>query len=566
GLAHTRLAVIDLEGGRQPMTKRLGEYGLTIVYTGELYNTDILKNLLSLYPLKWETNSDTEVVLNGYLAMGIDFIKNLNGAFAFAIYDEKKDTLILARDPLGGKPLFIHRTAECFLFGSEQKALFAYGIKPRVDRESFCEVLGLGPARTPGHGVFCGINELKPGRLLIKTPDYEKEVVYFELNGEEHTDSYQETVEKVSWLVRDSVKRQMVSDVPICTFLSGGLDSSLVTALCQAEMKKEGKVLNTFSFSFAGNNENFVPNDYQSSLDRPFVDIMVNALGSKHRYLECNNEIQADYLYKAVDARDLPCMADIESSLLYFCSVAAKECKVALTGECADEIFGGYPWFRNEKMWQNNTFPWSSDLSVRTAFFKEDFLGTLGLTEYVQKAYDDTVAETPRFEGDSEIEAKRREIAWLNIRWFMETLLNRMNRASVYSGLEARVPYADSRILKYAYNIPWEMKYQKELTKNLLIETGKGILPQEVLFRKKSPYPKTYDLGYEKIVRERLKERITDPSSPLSKIIDNKKLEAFMAGNFNYGAPWYGQLMAGPQMLAYLIQVDYWMCKYRLSA
>jgi len=566
GLAHSRLSIIDLEGGHQPMTKRTGEYSCSIVYNGELYNMAMLREILALYPLVWENSSDTEVILNGYIAMGMDFIKLLNGIFAFAIYDEKKNSLLLARDSLGVKPLFYQKTEECFVFGSEQKALFAYGIKPSVNRDSFCEILGLGPARTPGHGVFDGMRELLPGHMILQTPSYCKSVAYFELKGEEHTDSYQETVEKVSWLLQDSVKRQMVSDVPICTFLSGGLDSSLVSAICQKELKARGKTLNTFSFDFVDNNINFKPNAFQSSLDRPFVDIMVGAIGSNHTYLECDNKTQADYLLKAVDARDLPCMADVESSLLYFCSLVAKEYKVALTGECADEIFGGYPWFHREDMWKQNLFPWSYDLNVRTALLKEDFRESLHLEEYVQKAYDKSVAKTPRFEGDNAAEARRREIAWLNIRWFMATLLNRMDRTSMYSGLEARVPYADCRILQYVYNIPWEMKCREGVAKSLLIEAGEGLLPAQVLHRKKSPYPKTYDVGYEKLLGERLMDRVHDHSSPLRQIVDVEKVAAFIAGGFNYGAPWYGQLMAGPQMLAYLLQIDYWMEKYGLSA
>lgn len=564
GLAHTRLSIIDLAGGQQPMSKPMGEYSCSIIYNGEIYNTKELKEVLSQYPLCWETNSDTEVLLNGYLAMGIDFFKLLNGIFAIAIYDERKDALVLVRDPLGVKPLFYQQTEDCFVFGSEQKVLFAYGIKPLANRESFCEILGLGPARTPGHGVFSDMKELLPGHILLQTPSYCSDITYFNLTGEAHTDTYSDTVDKVRFLLEDSVKRQMRSDVPICTLLSGGLDSSLITALCQKELTAEGKQLNTFSFDFVDNNINFKPNSFQSSLDRPFVDIMVDAIGTKHTYLECDNKTQADYLYKAVDARDLPCMADVESSLLYFCSLIAPHYKVTLTGECADEIFGGYPWFHREEMWQQNLFPWSYDLEARTSLLKKEFLETLSLPEYVQNAYDSSINETPRFEGDNAVEKRRREIAWLNIRWFMATLLNRMDRTSMYSGLEARVPYADCRLLQYVYNIPWDMKCRNGMTKGLLIEAGSGILPHDILYRKKSPYPKTYDVAYENLLGKRLLECIHDSDSPLRDILDLPKVEAFIAGGFNYGAPWYGQLMAGPQMLAYLLQIDYWMRKYAL--
>lgn len=565
GLAHSRLSIIDIAGGHQPMTKKFGEGHCSIIYNGEIYNTKELKEFLSHHHLNWETNCDTEVILNGYMAMGIDFFKQLNGIFSFAIYDEVLDSLILARDPLGVKPLFYQQTDTVFVFGSEPKALFAYGIKPEVDADSFCEIFGLGPAHTPGSGVFKDTKELLPGQFLLLTPSCCTTGYFFQLHGAEHTDSYEETIEKVSFLVQDSIKRQMISDIPICSFLSGGLDSSLVSAFCQKELLAEGKVLNTFSFDFVDNGTNFKPNAFQSTLDRPYVDIMVKAIGSNHTYLECDNTTQADYLYKAVDARDLPCMADVESSLLYFCSLVAPQNKVALTGECADEIFGGYPWFHKEEMWQQNLFPWSYDLNTRTSLLTLDFLEPLHLPEYVQHAYDTSIAQTPIFIGDSPLEKRRREISWLNIRWFMATLLNRMDRTSMYSGLEARVPFADYRILQYVYNVPWEMKCRNGKTKNLLIESGKSVLPTEILHRKKSPYPKTYDTAYEKLLGNRLLERITDSASPLRPIIDKKKVETFIAGSLDYGKPWYGQLMAGPQMLGYLLQIDYWMNKYNLS-
>lgn len=272
-----------------------------------------------------ETDCDTEVILNGYLACGPAFFRELNGIFAFAIYDSAADQLLLCRDRLGVKPLFYQQTAEEFLFGSEQKTLFAGGIRPQLDNDSWNEVLGLGPARTPGHGVFAGMKEVLPGHYLTVKDRQIQDIPYWQLEAKPHTDSYQDTVQKVSTLVIDSVERQMVSDVPICTFLSGGLDSSLVSAICARKLAQQGQQLQTYSFDFVDNDKNFQANSFQSSLDRPFVDIMVKHINSQHTYLECTNQKQADYLYKAVDARDLPCMADVESSMLYFCGQVAQQ-------------------------------------------------------------------------------------------------------------------------------------------------------------------------------------------------------------------------------------------------
>lgn len=570
GLAHTRLSIIDISKGKQPMVKRIGDYSIVISYNGEIYNTKELRSQLSSYSLSWDTTSDTEVILNGYLAFGTEFFKELNGIFAFSIYDERIDTLYLVRDHLGIKPLFYQIYDSYFVFASEPKGIFAFGITPKLDASSWAEVLGLGPARTPGHGVFANMKEVLPGQFLSITKDTSstpkiRSHIYWKLESHEHKDNYKETVDYVSFLVRDSIRRQMISDVPVCTFLSGGLDSSLVSAISQEYLLEQGKQLSTFSFDFVGNKENFKANSFQSSEDRPFVDIMVEHIHSYHHYLMCDSITQADYLYKAVDARDVPCMADIESSLLYFCSQVSNTHSVALTGECADEIFGGYPWFHRKELWKDDFFPWSYDMNMRKMCFDDSFLKEIDLDNYVINAYHNSLKETPTLASDTPLEKKRREISWLNIRWFMSTLLNRMDRTSMYSGLEARVPFADPRILEYVFSIPWEMKCYNGQTKSLLVEIGKSYLPNEVLYRKKSPYPKTYDPNYERLLSNRLLDELSDTNAPLNAIIDKKKLQTFLSSPSDYGRPWYGQLMASPQMIAYLLQINYWMKKYSLS-
>lgn len=570
GLAHTRLSIIDISKGKQPMVKRIGDYSIVISYNGEIYNTKELRSQLSSYSLSWDTTSDTEVILNGYLAFGTEFFKELNGIYAFSIYDERIDTLYLVRDHLGIKPLFYQIYDSYFVFASEPKGIFAFGITPKLDASSWAEVLGLGPARTPGHGVFANMKEVLPGQFLSITKDTSstpkiRSHIYWKLESHEHKDNYKETVDYVSFLVRDSIRRQMISDVPVCTFLSGGLDSSLVSAISQEYLLEQGKQLSTFSFDFVGNKENFKANSFQSSEDRPFVDIMVEHIHSYHHYLMCDSITQADYLYKAVDARDVPCMADIESSLLYFCSQVSNTHSVALTGECADEIFGGYPWFHRKELWKDDFFPWSYDMNMRKMCFDDSFLKEIDLDNYVINAYHNSLKETPTLASDTPLEKKRREISWLNIRWFMSTLLNRMDRTSMYSGLEARVPFADPRILEYVFSIPWEMKCYNGQTKSLLVEIGKSYLPNEVLYRKKSPYPKTYDPNYERLLSNRLLDELSDTNAPLNAIIDKKKLQTFLSSPSDYGRPWYGQLMASPQMIAYLLQINYWMKKYSLS-
>ena len=565
GLSHARLSIIDLAGGHQPMVKSGSGQTFAIVYNGELYNTDELRQELMAAGYSFQTSSDTEVILAGYMEYGPDFVKRLNGIFAFAIMDTALNRLCLFRDRAGVKPLFYTVRGEELIFSSELKGILAYpGVKAQLDRRGLNEVFSIGPARTYGCGVLKDMEELLPGHYLICTPDGIRQQSYWKLVSRPHEDSYERTIEKTSFLVEDSVRRQMVSDVPICTFLSGGVDSSLVSAICAKELKKQGKRLTTFSFDFVDNDKFFRANSFQPSQDRPYVDQMVKFLDSDHHYLECGNLTQADRLFDSVLAHDLPAMGDIDSSMLQFCSMVKEHNKVALTGECADEIFGGYPWFHKKECFEAHTFPWTMDLAPRKALLDDSFLEYLDMDRYVLDTYERSVAETPVLAEDSPEEARRREIAWLNLRWFMQTLLHRMDRTSMYSGLEARVPFADHRIVEYVFNVPWSMKCPDGIVKGLLRHAGEGHLPREILWRKKSPYPKTYDPAYEKLLGDRLKEVLADPNAPVRQILDTKKVHAFLESPSDYGKTFYGQLMAGPQMLAYMLQVNYWLEKYKI--
>lgn len=563
GMAHVRLSVIDLETGQQPMTRTRQEHTCTLVMNGEIYNMHELRKELENLGVEFETSSDTEVMLLGYLVYGEEVLSRLNGIFAAALWDEQKEMLFLFRDRVGVKPLFYTRTKDSLVYASEIKGLFQYpGIKARVDEEGLCEIFALGPAKTYGKGVFQGVREVLPGHYLTFSHGVLQEHDYWKLESRSHEDSFERTVEKTAWLVEDAVKKQMLSDVPISTFLSGGVDSSLVTAICARELRKQGAVLDTYSFDFQGNQQYFQANSFQPSQDRPWVEKMVKEFHTNHHFLECDNRNLLENLYRAVDARDLPCMADVESSMLYFCSQVVKQNKVALTGECADEIFGGYPWFHTKEAFQMSAFPWSPDMKVRQTLLSEEVIHSLPMEAYARAAYEKTIEETPVLEGESQEEKRRREIAYLNLKWFMVTLLDRMDRTSMYSGLEARVPLADYRIIEYVWNVPWEMKCRNAVVKGLLRHAGEGKLPREVLWRKKSPYPKTYHPQYETMLGEQLKEVLANPNAPVRQFLDQKKVQQFLDSPKDYGKPWYGQLMAGPQMLAYMLQVNYWMEKY----
>ena len=438
GLAHVRLAIIDLMTGQQPLVKNHVGQEFAIVFNGEIYNMKELKEELLSEGAVFQTNSDTEVILEGYMLHGKDYVKKLNGIFAIAIWDSVRQELLLFRDRLGVKPLFYTFVGETLVFASELKGLFAYpDVKPVLDRDGLCEIFALGPAKSYGKGVFKDVFEVLPGQCLSFSPNGRRAEFYWQLESRPHEDSMEETIEKTAWLIQDSVEKQMLSDIPISTFLSGGVDSSLVTAICADKLRKEERVLNSFSFDFKDNDRYFQANSFQPSQDRPYVDQMVAFSGTNHYYLECTNQDQYDCLFKAVDARDLPCMADVESSMLYFCSQVKDINKVTLTGECADEIFGGYPWFHSKEAFETDAFPWSRNMAPRQVLLDDDLIHDLRMEDYARAAYEKTISETPILTEDSPTEKRRREIAYLNLRWFMTTLLDRMDRTSMYNGLES---------------------------------------------------------------------------------------------------------------------------------
>lgn len=564
-LAHTRLSIIDPDMGRQPFKVSYEGNSYHIVFNGEIYNYPIIKKELMSKGYTFDTNSDTEVIGYAFIHWGADFVTHLNGIFAIGIYDEKCNSLYLFRDHFGIKPLFYKQLDNTVVFASRLDTLFEYpGIKPEINLNSLNEIFTIGPAKTYGGGVFSEINEILPGEYIVFTPLYTHREKYYSIKSVPHTDSYEETIEKTAWLVEDSIRMQMISHVPICTFLSGGIDSSLVSSVCAKYLDKDTPI-STYSFDYEDNDIHFVSNSFQPSQDRPYVDIMKKYLNSNHVYLTCRYETLADLLEESVDSRCLPTMADVDSSLLYFCSQVAKNHKVALTGECADEIFGGYPWFHREDMLCAGTFPWMRDISFRKSVLNPEFAASLQMEKYIAGAYNKTISEINIIPGESDIETNRRRVSYLNIRWFMQTLLDRMDRTSMHSGLEARVPFADYRIVDYVFNIPWHIKSENGVPKSLLRKAAGGLLPDEILNRPKNPYPKTYHPKYEEILVKRLKEVINDTSSPIRSYLNLKAVEDFLDKPKEYGRPWYGQLMAGPQMAAYLLQVNYWLKKYSLS-
>lgn len=563
-LAHTRLSVVDLEHGRQPM--RLTHAGETyiLLYNGELYNTEELRRELRGLGHAFEGHSDTEVLLHAYAQWHEDCVTRFNGIFAFAVWEPGRKRLFIARDRIGVKPFFYCRQGGCFRFASELKALLAHpGMRAHIDGQAVAELMFIGPGRTPGYGVFSGIEELPPAGCGFLDAEGLRCWRYWSLEDREHTDSFEQTVETVRGLVTDAIQRQLVSDVPVGTFLSGGLDSSILSAVADRHFQGAGQRLQTFSVDYRDNDRYFHASKFQPNSDRPYIERMNAHLKAAHHDVVLETPELVEALFEAVDARDLPGMADVDASLLLFCRAVKRHVTVALSGECADEIFGGYPWYRDPEIRAREGFPWAQSTQYRAGFVREEFLRDFPAQEYVDARYQATLAAASILPQTAPEERRMRQMMRLNLDWFMQTLLDRKDRMSMYSGLEVRVPFCDYRIAEYLYAVPWEMKDFQGKEKGLLRTAMAGLLPEEVLWRKKSPYPKTHHPAYLRAVRERLRDLLADPNAPVLQIARKDALEKLLTTETQ--TPWYGQLMTTPQTIAYFLQMDYWMRKYNIA-
>ena len=562
-LLHTRLAIIDPQGGAQPMELCWNQENYRMVYNGELYNTQELRAELEQLGHFFQGHSDTEVLLHGYAQWGEDVLQRLNGIFAFGIWEEKAHRLFLARDRMGVKPLFYAQHQGGLIFASEIKTLLAYGYRPRLDSVGAAQVLLLGPGRIPGSGVFYGIQELEPGCCGYFQAGHWLSHRYWKLTDREHKDDFHTTVEKVRFLLEDAITRQTVSDVPIGCFLSGGLDSSLISSICQRDRSAKGQRLMTFSVDYQDNDQYFQTSRFQPSADKDYIELMCHHLDCDHEWTVLGQKQLLDYLEDATCARDLPGMADVDFSLLAFCGKVRNHVKVALSGECADEIFGGYPWYRDPQVRDTEGFPWAQNTKERAALLQPDIAKQIEPEYFVYHQYQRTLEQSDISPDADPVEKRMKQMMNLNLRWFMQTLLDRKDRMSMYHGLEVRVPFCDHRIVEYLYGVPWDYKNYEGREKGLLRRAAIGLLPEQVLLRKKSPYPKTHHPEYGRLVRGRLEDLLNRKDAPLFELISKEALVEYLKNAYRW--PWYGQLMAGPQTMAYFLQVNFWLEHYGID-
>ena len=562
-LIHRRLIVIDPEGGKQPMHSP--DRNTIIIYNGELYNTPELRTELMSRGHEFVGHSDTEVLLHAYLEWKTDAFARLNGIFACAIWEKRERRLTLCRDRLGVKPLFFAPIRNGLTFGSTIDTVLCHPeIEPALDEDGLRTLLLLGPARPPESGVFRQISSLMPGHFAVLTPEAFTDHTYWKLEAHEHEDDLPTTIERTHTLICDAARRQLVSDVPLACFLSGGLDSSILSMLAAKDYAARGETLHTWSVDYRDNDKYFTKSIFQPNSDDSYIDQMVDFLCTHHHRVVLEPEALCAALLPATDARALPGMADVDSSLLLFCAAVKRGgTTVCLSGECADELFGGYPWYHREEILFEDTFPWSRSVGLRLGLLTPD--AVRNGEEFVRQHYRDTCARAPRLPSDDKKAARMREMFVLNLDWFMATLLDRKDRMSMYSGLEVRVPFCDHRIVEYAYNMPWGFKSLEGREKGIVRRAFADELPKEIVYRKKSPYPKTFHPVYTRLCADYVRRIFEDNTSVTASLFDRNAVQKLMQRPESLTEPWFGQLMRTPQIFAYIIQLDRWFRHYHVK-
>lgn len=529
-LGHRRLAIIDLPGGRQPMSVDTPEGTVALVYSGEAYNFTELRRQLTDRGHRFTTDSDTEVVLHAYLEWGDAVAERLNGMYAFAVWDGRRHQLVMIRDRMGIKPFYYHPTPDGVLFGSEPKAILANPlVRPRVALDGLREMFTM--VKTPGHAVWDGMREVEPGTVVTVDRDGLRTRVYWRLETRPHTDDRDTTITTVRSLLDDIVRRQLVADVPRCTLLSGGLDSSAMTALAARQLAEHGEKVRSFAVDFVGQTDNFVADELRGTPDTPFVHDVARLARTDHQDIVLDAQSLADPAVreKVIRARDLPVgMGDMDASLLLLFRAIRDQSTVALSGESADEVFGGYLQFFDEEARRADTFPWlvrfGRDFGDDAGVLRADVAKTLDLDGYIADGYRSAVADIHRLDGESDFEYRMRQICHLHLTRFVRILLDRKDRMSMAVGLEVRVPYCDHRLVEYVYNTPWSLKSFDGREKSLLREATADLLPRSVYDRVKSPYPSTQDPRYARALQDQAAELLTRSSHPVFDLVDRERI------------------------------------------
>ncbi|MEU3463545.1 asparagine synthase (glutamine-hydrolyzing) [Streptomyces sp. NPDC006733] len=559
-LGHRRLSVIDLDGGTQPL-RDLPLPRAVLSYNGELYNYRELREELRGLGHTFRTASDTEVVLRAHLQWGEKAPRRFNGIFAYALWDTRRDELLLVRDHLGIKPLYWHAHRTGVLFGSEPKAVLANPLfRAELDAEGIAELFALPAAPTAGHGLFRGLHEVRPGTVVTVGRTATRQSTYWELESRPHTDDAATTRETVRALLADSVERQLLSDVPLCTLLSGGVDSSAITALAALARERAGHgKVTSFSVDFPGSAER-TPDAWRTTLDAPYVQAAAEHIGTRHTSVLVPDDDMLDARDAVLRARDRPGWGEMDASLHLLFREVRRHSTVALSGEAADEIFGGYPYFHDAPALAAPTFPWLHGRTTPAALLRPEVRAAVRPEEYTAEAYRRSLAAVPRLDGETGTDRRLREVFHLALTRWLPPLLDRVDRVSMSVGLEVRVPFCDHRLVEYLWNVPWDLKSPGGRSKGLLRDAVRDLLPPQVADRPKSGYPSTPAVRYTEVLTARAHELLADSQAPVFDLVDRETVRRAFAEGRPLPSPRTAPNPVGG--LDHLVQVDEWLRAY----
>lgn len=515
------------------------------------------------------SNTDISVLLELYSIYSEKCLDMLDGNYSFVVFSKEDNSILLVRDRLGVKPIYYTSLNDAFIFSTRIKCILGYpGIIPQVGKDEICELLGLGPAHTPGKTFFKNIFEVPAGNFTYVYNFDVSLVKYWDLQTYSNKDNIYTCINNTKNIVEKSLENDITGSGNLCTMLSGGLDSSILTYLTKNKINTK---LSTFSINFENNDKDFIANEYQPTKDSDFIKIMQSYINTSHINLTFSNKELFDALKDVVLCRDSPGMGDVDSSMYLFCKkIKEYGFDTAISGECSDEIFGGYPWYYKENLVGYNGFPWSKAIDVRENIVNENIVNKEELYEYIQKAYKNTTSKIEHL--DNEDENRFKEICYLTIKWFMNTLIERTERISSCLDLDVRTPFASYKLFEYIYSLSSNFKLGLvddniiHIEKYLLRKAFEDELPKEIVYRKKSPFPKTYDPEYTKMLEDEIGNIIRKSNSPLLEIINVKYLfEMLNTKGENMKENWFGQLMTYPQTLSYLIQINMWLIEYNVK-